>query len=137
MLAAILGSASFFHTTRAQQTPRREIIFPTTIEWNKQKGVNRYRLQIAGDEKFRDVLFDGLITGGRYLVSDLSAGYYYWRVAPAGSHSSSYSKPLRFFVSGGVVKTVKLRSRAIGIRSSHFSMPPALARGAARSRRRF
>jgi hypothetical protein len=114
-----------------QQTPQRAIVFPTTIQWSTQRGVTRFRLQIASDEKFQNVFFDGLVKGERYIVSNLSAGHYYWRVAAADSQPGGYSKPVRFFVSGGVVQTVKL------------SEPPALAGGlerkstAARSRRRF
>ena len=74
-----------------------------------KNGVTRYRLQIAADEKFQDVFFDGRVAGSRYLVSDLSPGYYYWRVAPADSESPRFSRPSRFFVSGGVVKTVRVR----------------------------
>ncbi len=118
-------------TAVGQRTSGREIIFSTTIQWNKQRGVTRYRLQIASDEKFQNVFFDGPIKGERYVVEDLSAGYYYWRVASADSQPGGYSKPVRFFVSGGVVRAMKL------------SKPPALAGGlerkstAARSRRRF
>jgi hypothetical protein len=115
-LAAILGAACLPFNAPAQQTAGREIIFPTTIQWNKQRGVTRYRLQIASDENFQNVFFDGPIKGERYVVSDLPAGYYYWRVAPADSQPGGYSKPSRFFVSGGAVRTVKLPSRASGAR---------------------
>jgi hypothetical protein len=114
-LVAILGSACLSFTASAQ-TSGREIIFPTTIRWNKQRRVARYRLQIAADEEFQNVFFDGPITGDQYTVSALSAGYYYWRVAPAGSHTSNYSKPARFFVSGGLVTTMKVPNRATGAR---------------------
>src|SRR6266480_4444350 len=53
------------------------------IQWSKQIGVKRYRLQIASDERFSDVFFDGLITGYEYLTRDLAPGRYYWRVAPS------------------------------------------------------
>jgi hypothetical protein len=99
-----------------QQSAGREIAFPRTIEWNKQRGITRYRLQIAGDEQFQDVVFDGPVTGEQYLVSGLSAGYYYWRVAPIRSRLG-FPQPVRFFVSGGVVTTVRIPSRAIGVGS--------------------
>jgi len=130
-LVGILSAACFSLNVPAQQTPQRAIVFPTAIQWSKQGGVTRYRLQIASDEGFQNVFFDGPIKGERYIVSNLSAGHYYWRVAAADSQPGDYSKPMRFFVSGGVVQTVKL------------SEPPALAGGlerkstAARSRRRF
>lgn len=99
-----------------QQTPRREIIFPIPIQWNKQKGVTMYRLQIAADEKFQDVFIDRRVSGSRYVVSNLSPGYYYWRVAPAESQLGEFSRPVRFFVSGGIVTTVRLPNRGAGAR---------------------
>jgi hypothetical protein len=99
-----------------QQTNGRLIVFPVTIQWNKQKNVARYRLQIAADEKFQDVFFDGRVAGNRYVVKDLLPGAYYWRVAPADSQLGAFSPPLRFFLSGGVVTTVELPHRLSGSR---------------------
>lgn len=118
-LAAILvptGLSLSTVTAMGQQMPRRGIVFPVPIQWNKQKGVTRYRLQIAADEKFQDVFFDGRVMGSRYVVSNLSPGYYYWRVAPAESQLGEFSRPVRFFVSGGVVTTVRLPNRGAGAR---------------------
>ncbi len=126
VFAVILCSACLSFNAPAQQASVRKIIFPATIQWDKQHGVMKYRLQIAGDEEFQNIFFDRPIVGERYVVSDLSPGYYYWRVAPAASRAGSYSKPERFFLSGGIIKKVKLSVP-----------PPALAGGARRSRRRF
>jgi len=119
LAAMLVPTALSFNvsTARRQQTPGREIAFPKTIQWNKQRGVTRYRLQIAGDEQFQNVFFDGPVTGEQYIVSGLSAGYYYWRVAPVDSRSR-FSQPVRLFISGGVVTTVRLPSRATSARSS-------------------
>lgn len=125
VLAPILGLVCLAANALGQQASGREITFPTTIQWNKQKGVTRYRLQIAIDERFRDVVFDTPIKGERYVVNSLPSGHYYWRVMPVGSRWDSYSRPVRFFVSGGVITRVKM------------SEPPALVGGAARLRRRF
>ena len=88
----------------------RVIVFPITIQWNKQESVSRYRLQIAADEKFQDVFFDGRVAGNRYTVTTLAPGSYYWRVAPADSQLGAFSRPVRFFLSGGVdhLRRVKL-----------------------------
>jgi hypothetical protein len=102
-------------TATGQQPTGREIAFPKTIQWYKQRGVTRYRLQIAGDEQFENVFFDGPVIGEQYRVSDLSAGYYYWRVAPIPSRSE-FSWPVRFFISGGVVMPVRLAGRGSGAR---------------------
>lgn len=87
----------------AQQTSRRSVAFPTSIQWYKQKGVSKYRLQIADDEEFRNVFYDGRVVGERYTVSGLSPGYYYWRIAPSERQTGAFLKPVRFFVSGGVI----------------------------------
>lgn len=91
-------------TALAQETSgRRPVAFPTTIQWNKQRGVTKYRLQIAGDEGFSNIFYDGPVIGERYMVSGLAPGYYYWRIAPAASQTGAFLKPVRFFVSGGFV----------------------------------
>jgi hypothetical protein len=99
-------------TALAQQGTVREFAFPVPIQWNKQKGVTRYRLQIAADEKFQNFFLDVPVVGGRYVVIGLSPGYYYWRVAPAGSHLGDFSKAVRFFISGGIVTPVRVLNRA-------------------------
>lgn len=114
VLGALLVLSFNVPTTKGQQISGREIVFPKTIQWPKQRGVTRYRLQIAADEQFQDVFFDGPVAGERYLVSDLSSGYYYWRVAPVNSRLL-LSQPLRFFVSGGVVTIFTLPTRAFGV----------------------
>jgi hypothetical protein len=99
------------------QTSAREISFPVAIQWNKQASARTYRLQIAADEKFQNVFFDGPVAGQRYVTSELPPGYYFWRVAPADSNVGSFSQPVRFFVSGGIVTPVSLPTRAKRVRS--------------------
>ena len=101
----VLGSAaSSFHASG--QTPGQMIVFPTSIQWNKQHGITWYRVQISGDATFRNVYYDRRIFGGRYTVSNLPPGYYYWRIAAADDGLGAFSRPVRFFVSGGVVTPV-------------------------------
>jgi len=68
------------------------------IKWSKQAGVTRYRLQIARDERFTDVLFDGRVTGEQYVARELSPGTYYWRIAPADYQTREFQRPVRFEV---------------------------------------
>jgi hypothetical protein len=112
LFAAILIAPCLAAMAHGQQGTAREIAFPVPIQWNKQKGVTRYRLQIAADEKFRDVFFDGRVSGERYVVSGFPPGYYYWKVAPADSRLGEFSRPVRFFISGGIVTPVRLCSHA-------------------------
>jgi hypothetical protein len=108
-LALMLGASALltdFSIAFAQQKARRlPIVFPTTIRWNKQRGVTKYRLQIANDADFRNVFYDGRIVGEQYVVTGLAPGYYYWRIAPSEGQTGAFLKPVRFFVSGGFVVT--------------------------------
>jgi hypothetical protein len=97
----------------AQPAPEREISFPVKIRWTRQKAVTNYRLQIAGDDRFRDVFLDRRVSGDHHVVTGLPSGYYYWRVTPADSGSPNFSRPVRFFVSGGVVNSVKVPRRSV------------------------
>ncbi|MGH9875428.1 MAG: hypothetical protein ACRD9S_23475 [Pyrinomonadaceae bacterium] len=108
LFAAILVAPCLCFTTQAQQITTSEIVFPVTIQWNREKCVKRYRLQIAADERFQNVFLDRPVIGDRFVVSELSAGYYYWRVAPADSQLGNFSRPVRFFISGGMVMPVHL-----------------------------
>jgi hypothetical protein len=84
-----------------QQPATRLISFPVTIQWTRQKGVAKYRIQIANDESFRNIFFDARVNGERYTASGLPPGYYYWRAAPADFSTGRFSTAVRFFVSGG------------------------------------
>ncbi|HVQ38997.1 MAG TPA: hypothetical protein VMS31_15780, partial [Pyrinomonadaceae bacterium] len=106
--STLAGSGSLFSnsssTALAQQASGRSAVsFPTTIQWIKQNGVSKYRLQIADGENFRNIFYDGRVVGDRYSVRGLAPGYYYWRIAPAERQTGNFSKPVRFFVSGGFV----------------------------------
>lgn len=89
-------------TSAAQQKPVDGSAFVTALHWSKQKGVQKYRLQIAGDERFNDVRFDGPVFGERYLVRDFPPGRYYWRIAPSASQSREFHRPVAFAVPGTV-----------------------------------
>jgi outer membrane protein assembly factor BamB len=62
------------------------------IQWRERRGVNRYRLQLARDAKFTDIVFDRAVVGHEYLVRELPPGRYYWRVAPATPETGTYSR---------------------------------------------
>ena len=117
VLAAIMLPSPLL-AAQVQQTATHEVSFPVAIRWNRQKGVSRYRLQIAADAKFQDVFFDRRVIGDRYTVSELAPGYYFWRVATADSQLGEFSQAIRFFISGGTVITMKLPSRATGSHSA-------------------
>jgi hypothetical protein len=110
LLASLVIAPCLCLTAGAQQATTREVVFPVSIQWNREKGVKRYRLQIAADERFQNVFLDRPVVGSRFVVSELSAGYYYWRVAPADSQVGDFSRPVRFFISGGTIIPVCVSS---------------------------
>lgn len=64
------------------------------VRWQGKPGVNRYRLQLATDKKFEDIVFDQAVEGRQYVVKDLPPGNYFWRVASAAAETSiTYSQP--------------------------------------------
>lgn len=67
------------------------------VRWQGKPGVNRYRLQLATDEKFEDIVFDQAVEGRQHVIKELPPGNYFWRVAPAAAETSvaSYSRPER------------------------------------------
>ena len=133
-VTAMPGPGNLFpidSTAFAQQTSlpftRRSIAFPTSIQWAKQRGVTKYRLQIADDEKFSNIFYDGPVVGDRYIVTGLAPGYYYWRIAASERQTGVFLKAVRFFVSGGVVPTGKL-SGSPGTRPRLPPMPASRIR---------
>jgi outer membrane protein assembly factor BamB len=67
------------------------------LRWGTRPGVVRYRLQLANDSTFRDIVFDRVINGHETTVDDLAPGRYFWRVA-------SLTTKLGDFSSAGVVE---------------------------------
>lgn len=82
--------------SKAQKPAATQLPPSILVRWQGKPGVNRYRLQLATDEKFEDVVFDQAVEGRQYVVKDLPPGNYFWRVAPAAAETSvSYSTPER------------------------------------------
>lgn len=89
-------------TTQADgQTPTAKQLEPSIlVRWQGRPGINRYRLQLATDEKFEDVVFDQAVEGRQYVVKGLPPGNYFWRVAAAAVETSiAYSRPERVTLS--------------------------------------
>ncbi|HEY0173224.1 MAG TPA: hypothetical protein VGB98_19600, partial [Pyrinomonadaceae bacterium] len=72
------------------------------VRWQGKPGVNRYRLQLATDERFEDIVFDQAVEGRQHVIKDLPPGNYFWRVAPAAAETSNaYSRPEPVTMGGG------------------------------------
>ncbi len=65
------------------------------LRWEERRGVSRYRLQLARDARFQNIVFDRVVSGTEYVVADLEPGEYYWRVAPAQFETGRFSTPAR------------------------------------------
>ena len=55
----------------AQQPQATKLPPSILVRWQGKPGVSRYRLQLATDEKFEDVVFDQAVEGRQYVVRDL------------------------------------------------------------------
>jgi outer membrane protein assembly factor BamB len=97
------------------QTPTAQQLPPSIlVRWQGRPGVNRYRLQLATDERFEDIVFDQAVEGRQYVVKGLPPGNYFWRVAAAAAETSvSYTKPER----------VTLSEAATGVEVASVVMP--------------
>jgi len=70
------------------------------LRWGPRPGVSRYRLQLASDSAFADIVFDRVVAGNDYRVNDLPPGRYFWRVAPLTAARGEFS-------SAGVIEVSK------------------------------
>src|SRR5262245_58370558 len=51
------------------------------VRWGPRPGVTRYRLQLARDLDFTDIVFDRVVHSNEYQLDELAPGRYFWRVA--------------------------------------------------------
>jgi outer membrane protein assembly factor BamB len=101
--ALALLSAAAAESVPAQPTPRptpykveapAEAAAQTAefvLRWRPTPRVTRYRLQVARDPAFVDIVFDGAINGLEHRVTGLPPGRYHWRVAPAPKETGRFS----------------------------------------------
>src|ERR1700682_2837798 len=68
--------------SQSQQERRTGGLTTIHLRWAARPGVNRYRLQLAMDRGFHDIVFDRVVAGTEYQISDLTQGTYFWRLAP-------------------------------------------------------
>jgi hypothetical protein len=74
----------------AQPEASRQGLSSALIRWQGKPGVDRYRLQLATDPEFNDVILDQPVAGRQFLVERLPPGNYYWRVAPAARETGAF-----------------------------------------------
>jgi outer membrane protein assembly factor BamB len=61
------------------------------LHWGARPGISRYRLQLAADRDFHDIVFDRVVNGTEIDINDLTAGKYFWRIAPLAQALGEYS----------------------------------------------
>src|SRR5690349_6388476 len=64
-----------------------------TVRWGARPGVTRYRLQLANDRDFADIVVDRVVYGHEYQVNELLPGRYFWRIASLDSGLGEFSSP--------------------------------------------
>lgn len=86
MLVVVISPVSVPARSEALNiTQDQQPVTVITVRWGARPGVSRYRLQLAHDPAFTDIVFDRSVSGKEYRVSDLLPGNYFWRVAAVGS----------------------------------------------------
>src|SRR5262249_23014748 len=87
------------------------------LRWGRQPGVVRYRLQVAQDREFRDIVFDRIVNGNETTVNDLTPGVYFWRIAPLTTSLGAFSgaAPIEVRASGIVSATRPTQAAKTGI----------------------
>lgn len=90
LIAAMLPASNILAQSKSSQSTQAKTSLH--LRWPGQQGVLRYRLQLALDEQFNDIVFDRAVYGTEYVVTELGAGKYFWRVAPAVKETGTFSR---------------------------------------------
>src|SRR2546428_2550482 len=77
--------------SQSQQEPRASGQTTIHLRWGARPGVTRYRLQLATDHSFNDIVFDRAVAGIEYQINGLAPGTYYWRIAPLTTKLGEFS----------------------------------------------
>src|SRR5882724_9032043 len=77
--------------SQPQQEPRVDGLTTIHLRWGDRPGGARYRLQLATDRGFDDIVLDRVVAGTEYQINDLAPGTYYWRIAPLTAKLGQFS----------------------------------------------
>lgn len=77
--------------SQSQENSQRNVPTTVNLRWAPRPGIFRYRLQLAADRGFHDILFDRVISGNEYRIDDLLPGTYFWRVAALTTKLGEFS----------------------------------------------
>ena len=105
LMIALFASAE---ATQAQSsnypTPQATTV---RLRWGPQAGAVRYRLQLARDHEFADIVFDRVVIGNEIVIDDLSPGRYFWRLAPLTTKLGIFSSAALIEVSPPITEPQK------------------------------
>ncbi len=90
LLAALVFAPNPGRMSAAQE-PTQQPGTSVHLRWGPRPGVSRYRLQLAGNQNFSDIVVDRVITGNETDVTDLPPGRYFWRVAALTTKLGEFS----------------------------------------------
>jgi outer membrane protein assembly factor BamB len=88
-----------------QQTASNQTTARAQLQWPGRAGVKRYRLQVAHDRRFKDIVFDRIVLGNEYQLTELPRGSYFWRIAPAVGETGRYSSAQQIRVEEATTET--------------------------------
>jgi outer membrane protein assembly factor BamB len=93
-LLFVASTTAFAQTVTTPPVARAQASGPSAlIRWNMRTRAKRFRLQLARDAKFTDIVFDRAVEGREYLVTELPPGQYFWRVATATPETGTFTRP--------------------------------------------
>src|ERR1700738_2107685 len=76
---------------QSQNGPQTDTTTTVHLRWGSRTGVSRYRLQLARDIEFSDIVIDRVVNGNDHQINDLSPGKYFWRIAPLTTRLGEFS----------------------------------------------
>src|SRR3954470_392294 len=97
MILALVAGSIFAEQIFADQIAAQDSFGPSQgqtlvhLRWGPRPGVSRYRLQLARDRGFADIVFDRLVQGTEIEINDLDPGTYFWRIAPLATTLGEFS----------------------------------------------
>ncbi|MBL8921910.1 MAG: hypothetical protein JNJ54_23870 [Myxococcaceae bacterium] len=88
---------SVFRVRLATPTPRGESSTPLKLDlaWSPVVGASQYRVEIAAERDFKQLLTSGVVTASQFRATDVTPGQVFWRVQARDDkgHSSAFTEP--------------------------------------------
>lgn len=88
---------SVFRVRLATPTPRGESSTPLKLDlaWTPVVGATQYRVEIAPERDFKQIVSSGTVTGAQFRATDVAPGRVFWRVTAKDDkgHTSLPSEP--------------------------------------------